>query len=318
MVPSLRSMRYFTTALRHGSISAAALELNVSASAISAAIDQIEAHFELKLTTRQRARGVTATADGKVMLRKFATLLEEYEAVLRDGVDLKHSFRGDLRIGYYAPVAPAFLPEILSTLTAPEDDLTLHLEACDNAAAQQGLRRGDFDVILFVPDTADPELDVTPLLQAPAYCLLAADHPLAARESLSLDDLSDQAIAMLDRPLVADYYRRLLDLAGHRPRVIAYCNSTEMIRSIVGKGKACALLNMLPLTELSYAGDRVVARPISDELPALTLSVGFLAGRPRRAVLEFAAQCKGVSLGVRRRHLQVIGPVDGQKTIRAV
>ena len=43
MALTLKAMDYFTTALRHGNIAKAAAELNIAASAVSAAIDQVEA-----------------------------------------------------------------------------------------------------------------------------------------------------------------------------------------------------------------------------------------------------------------------------------
>lgn len=289
---SLRAMRYFTTALDLGSISAAAEALNVSASAVSSAIDQIEAHFQLQLTNRQRARGVSATADGKVMAQKFQALLEDYQTVLQDGVALKQSLHGDLRIGYYAPIAPAFLPSILSSLMEPTNALNIYLEECDNHAAQEGLRNGTYDVILFVAQGAQQGMQFDPLMTAPAYCLLAENHRLANQSAIALSDLEGEEIVSLDRPMAVDYYAGLFERAGQHPSSIAYCNSTEMVRSLVGARGACALLNMLPLTDVSYSGDRLVARPIKDDVPPLILSVGYRTAQPRRAVMEFVEQCK--------------------------
>ena len=194
---SLRAMRYFTTALDLGSISAAAASLNVSASAISSAIDQIETHFQLQLTNRQRARGVSATSDGKIMAERFRALLEDYQTILQDGAALRHSLHGDLRIGYYAPIAPAFLPQILATLIRPENALNVYLEECDNEAALEGLRQGDFDVILFVSSGAERGLRFDPLITAPAYCLLSADHHLASRSAIALGDLAGEEIVSM-------------------------------------------------------------------------------------------------------------------------
>lgn len=291
MSVSLRAMRYFCTALRLGSISAAAGELNVAASAVAAAIDQIEAQFQLALTIRQRARGIEATADGRVMATRFQALLDEYEAVLRDGAERRHSLSGELRVGYYAPVAPAFLPEVLGSFIGLQDDLTLVLEECDNAQAQAGLRAGTYDAILFVAEGIEPGVEARTLITAPPYCLLAAGHPLAARASVALSELAEERIVQLDRPFVADYYRALFEQTGTAPRRISTTNSVEMVRSLVGAQGACAILNMLPLTDVSYSGDRVVARPIRDALPPLTLSVGFRSGPQRRAVTAFVEAC---------------------------
>jgi DNA-binding transcriptional LysR family regulator len=55
MALNLKAMEYFTTALCHGNIPKAAAELNIAASAVSTAINQVEAEFDLTLVTRHRA-----------------------------------------------------------------------------------------------------------------------------------------------------------------------------------------------------------------------------------------------------------------------
>jgi DNA-binding transcriptional LysR family regulator len=292
MTVSLRAMRYFVTALTHGNISRASAELNVAASAVAAAIDQVEEQFQLKLVNRHRSRGITPTADGKVMMRKFAHLLEEFDAVLAEGSELKQALKGELRIGYYAPVAPAFLPEILSPFAEADGQTTLYLEECDNDRAQSGLLAGDFDAILFVSDAARPQVEFDILIKAPAYCLTAAKHRFARQSSIRLIDLAREPIIVLNRPIAVDYYRRLFAGAGQDPAILAYADSTEMVRSFVGAGHGCAVLNMLPATDLSYAGDRLVAVPIRDQLPPLTLSVGYSKSSPRRIVSHFVDCCR--------------------------
>lgn len=309
MPVSLRTMRYFNTVLAHGSIAKAAEELNIAASAVSAAIDQIEAQFQLKLVNRFRSRGVTPTASGKVMERKFARLLEDYEAVLADGSELKQAFKGELRIGYYAPVAPAFLPDILRSLLGPDQQTTLHLEECDNIRAQQGLLAGEFDAILFVADGTLPQIEYDVLLQAPVFCLMPVDHPLSRQSSVRLKDLAKQNLIVLDRPVAVDYYKHLFDQSLSAPETIAYANSTEMVRSMVGAGHGVAVLNMVPATDISYAGDPLAARPIADDLPPLPLSIGYAKSNPRRIVLELAKHCQTYfQQGDSPRH--IVAPLD--------
>lgn len=300
---SLTSMRYFTRALALGSIARAAGELNVAASAVSAAIDRIEAEFDMTLATRTRSRGIAATASGRVIAGKFIRLLEDYDGVLREGADLKRALSGDLRIGYYAPVAPAFLPGILGSL-ADSPGITFHLEECDNDRAQEGLLSGDFDLILFVSNVTRPQVGFDVLIDAPAYCLLAAGHPLAQESALSLSDLAGEPIIVLNRPTAADYYRQLFDEAGQSPATIAYANSTEMVRAMVGAGLGAAILNMRPATDLSYAGQPLAARPITGALPSLTLAIGYDKTRPRRLVRTAVDRCKAYfQKGTGTRHV---------------
>lgn len=292
MAISLKAMDYFTTALRHGNIAKAATELNIAASAVSAAIDQIETAFDLTLITRQRSRGIEATASGRLLAQKFEALLEDYRSVLSEGADLKAALKGTLRIGYYAPIAPAFLPSILSSFVPEDSQVMLHLEECDNDGAQEGLLNGRYDAILFVSEDVRPTIDFDVLVEAPAYCLLPKSHRLANESSVTMAQIAGEPLVVLNRPVAASYYQSLFDGQSKEISIAAYANSTEMVRSLVSAGHGCAVLNMQPLTSTSYSGAKVVGLPISDPLPPLTLAIGYDKSRPRRLVQHFVDACR--------------------------
>lgn len=292
MAISLRAMEYFTTALRHGSIAKAAAELNIAASAVSSAIDQIETVFDLTLVSRQRSRGIEANASGLIVARKCERLLEDYRSLLAEGADLKQSLSGTLRVGFYAPIAPAFLPKILSSFVPASGDIELHLQECDNDSAQEGLLKGSYDVILFVSEDVRPSIDYDVLIEAPPYCLLPASHRLAKQDTVTMADIAKEPLVVLNRPVAVAYYRGLFDTHARTAPIAAFANSTEMVRSLVGAGRGCAILNMKPLTQVSYSGERLVERPISDPLPSLTLAIAYDKSRPRRLVHQFVEACR--------------------------
>jgi DNA-binding transcriptional LysR family regulator len=291
MTISLKSMMYFTSALRHQSIANAAAELNIAASAVSSAIDQIEADIGLKLVNRQRSRGIVANASGQVLAQKFERLLEDYRVILEEGTELKEALNGTLRIGYYAPVAPAFLPSILSSFIPKDSDVELHLEECDNDSAQAGLMNGKFDAILFVSENVQPTIDFDVLVKAPAYCLMPKSHRLSAQSEVSIAQIATEPLVILNRPIAKGYYQGLFDKHASEISIAAYANSTEMVRSLVGAGFGCSVLNMKPQTAKSYGGDDLIALPISDPIPPLNLSIGYDKIRPRRLVEHFANAC---------------------------
>ena len=291
MALTLKAMEYFTTAVRYGNIAKAAADLNIAASAVSPAIDQVEAEFGLTLVTRQRARGIQANASGRDVARKCERLLEEYRSLLSEGAELKQALSGTLRIGYYAPIAPAFLPQIFDTFLPTDVDVTLILDECDNDQAEAGLIDGKYDVILFVADGVQPRVSYKKLVMAPPYCLLPAAHPLAEQTAVSMVQIAHEPLVVLNRPLAVAYYESLFLPDSRTAPVVAYANSTEMVRSVVAVGRGCAILNMCPLTSVSYSGGPLVERPISDVLPPLTLAVGYDPSGPRRIVEAFVDAC---------------------------
>lgn len=311
MAISLKAMAYFTAALRHGNIAKAAEEMNIAASAVSAAIDQVEATFDLTLITRQRSRGIRPNASGRLIARKFDRLLEDYRSVLTEGAELKEALSGTLRIGYYAPVAPAFLPSILSSFLPRDSGVVPYLEECDNNTAQEGLLDGTYDLILFVSEDVHPMIDFDVLVMAPAYCLVPLSHPLADQGSVTMAQISKEPLVVLNRPVAARYYHDLLDTYSNEFNVAAYATSTEMVRSLVGAGHGCAVLNMQPRTQISYCGARVVGLPISDPLPPLPLAIGYDKSRPRRLVQHFVDACRAYFDEPGPQRCLVEAPVSG-------
>ena len=73
---------------------------------------------------------------------------------------------------------------------------------------------------------------------------------------MSLKDLARHPLVRLDRPLARPYFDRLFQAQGLAPVIAAEADSTEMVRSLVGAGLGLAVLNMRPLTAVSYGGDR--------------------------------------------------------------
>lgn len=290
---SLKALRYFMTAIRVGSITEAARVVNVVPSAVHTAINQVEAAFGLQLTIRSRATGISLTATGQQMEAKIQSLLDEYESLMREGSDMRSQLTGTLRVGYYAPAAPAFMPRILGQMMSDNEGVTVKFFECDTQSAQDGLLSGIYDVIVCVANAMKPGITYETLLEVPAYVLLPVDHGLAARRSLSLTDLADQSLVLLDLPVISEYYATQFDQAGVAPRVVATATSLEMVRSLVGDGIGCSVLHMVTETDITYAGDRVTAIPLQPAIEPFKIVLGHLPDNPRRLVRMFVDELRG-------------------------
>ncbi len=308
---SLRAIRYFVTAAELGSISKAAHILSISNSAIAAAIDAVEIEFNDQFVIRERSKGLTLTASGRAILKRARYFLEEYNAFLSDGLKQGAEITGNLSIGYFAPVAPAFLPEILEPIIKQGTDLNIKIEACNNAVAQSGLRNGLFDVILFMDYAVHPDIQQHMLIEIPPYLIVPADHPLGSRAQATFSDLADETIILLDLPMTLDYYNTLLKHYDLRPNVVAGANNVEMVRSMVAAGLGVSILNMRPRTATAYSGAEIACVPLVTEVEQkLSLVLGSLPGQKRRIVREFITRCETFfasteanNLAVRNRNL---------------
>jgi DNA-binding transcriptional LysR family regulator len=284
---SLRALRAFALTVEQGSISGAAAALNVAPSAVSALLDQVEGEFGATLLIRSRARGVVATAEGRRMAARFRHLLEDYAEVIEDGHEIANGMSGSLRVGYYAPVAPAFLPGILTPLMQSNPGLKVDLQETDNDSAQERLLSGDLDIILFAGQDRRAGIETHALLDLPPYVLVPAGHPLATQDRSTLQKVATYPLVELNRPLARPYVSQLFTDQNLNPEVIARANTTEMVRSLVGAKLGVAILAMRPRTQTSYAGNRLSAIPLDPGLPHLQLVSGKIPGQNRRLVSAF-------------------------------
>jgi DNA-binding transcriptional LysR family regulator len=301
MDTSLKALRYFMTALKTGSITAAAKQMHVVPSAIFAAINQVEDTFGLQLTIRHRSKGIVPTATGKILLSRIQNLLDEYDELMNLGGEMRTQLNGTLRVGYYAPVAPAFLAKIARDVLADNPRVDIKFIECDTEQAEAGLLSGEYDVVLCVAQNTSPQstsigIAYETLIEVPPYLLVPEDHPFAQRQSVMMSELTSVPMVLLDLPVIRDYYSRLFDTAEIKPYIASTASTLEMVRSLVGAGVGCSLLHMRPKTQVTYAGHKIVEVPFDDAADSLKIVLGYFPKNPRRLVKYFVENLKELFL----------------------
>jgi DNA-binding transcriptional LysR family regulator len=119
------SLSTFLAVARHGSVTAAALELHTVQSNVTSRMKQLEAELDATLFVRH-SRGVTLTAAGTRFLgyaERFGALAAEARAAVRDDGSVK----GSLRIGSMETTAAVRLPELLGGFHARHPDVQIEL-----------------------------------------------------------------------------------------------------------------------------------------------------------------------------------------------
>lgn len=185
----LRLLRIFKSVVECGGMSAAELELNVSASTLSRHMKDLEARLGLVLCRRGRA-GFATTPEG----------LQVYEATLQllGGVDLFRSrideihdrMGGNLEVAVFDKTATnpaAHLDRAILAFhqRAPEVNLQLHVSSIN--AIERGLMDGRFQVGIIPAHRASASLVYRDLFGEHMQLYCAAGHPLYGADHAALD-----------------------------------------------------------------------------------------------------------------------------------
>src|SRR5262245_7335623 len=120
----LRHLRYFIAAADHGSFRKAGVALQITESAISRRIRDLEDGIGVSLFTRHNG-GVRVTAAGRQLLTTAIGALDQVEQVRFGGGLLGRGETGAVRIGIFSSLASGFLPELIQSFASKHPDLRL-------------------------------------------------------------------------------------------------------------------------------------------------------------------------------------------------
>lgn len=281
----LRHMRALIAVAEDLNFTRAAERLHLTQQALSGQIRQLEQRVGTQLVERD-THHVALTPPGAVLYERCRTLLSGAE----QAVAAARASSGDaprLTIGYPAPlthriVAPAI--ELFAT-RHPDAEIAIHFGELHDPGG--GLPSGAADVAIVYGALEHEGLELHHLFSEPRGVALAADHPLARRESVTIDELIEEPIVDVptDDAISRDFWIAAKHRAGKPPRIGATVQTVDGIIEAVGAGLGVA--TAVP-TVVAAMGDPagVVYRPVIDLEP-----VEFWAARraddDRRPVIDF-------------------------------
>lgn len=259
---TLRHYEYVAAIARHGSLSAAAAALHVSQPALSAALARIEAHLDRVLFLRRKGAALALTPQGREFVRAAEDLLAEAARLEQPGEPARRSTR--LTLGCFQDLAPFLLPRALKALRAELPGVALEIREGDFEDLVAAQLSGACDLALTWDLGLDAAFTRQELYRVTPQAVMPPQHPLAARETVSLDDLASEALILSREGLSIAHMMRLFRNRGHVPVIAHRAASLELLRSLAASGEGIGLAYSLPDSRMSQAGMPLAARPLRE------------------------------------------------------
>lgn len=273
MDPSLRQIRYFIAAANAGQISRAARDLNVSQSAITTAIRQLEDIVGCPLF-RRHVRGVSLTHDGTIFLQHAHRIFATVDEAVHAPRSVRTTLAGKLRIAMTYTVAGYYLPPHLERFTRYYPGIELQPVEASRTDIETGLQSGQYDIaVLLTSNIANQEaLAYETLIRSARRLWLGTRHSFLERDTISLADVATQPYIMLTVDEASNTAQRYWNQAGARPNTLMRTSSVEAVRSMVASGMGVTILSDMVYRPWSLEGLRVEAVDLATPVP--TMDVG--------------------------------------------
>jgi DNA-binding transcriptional LysR family regulator len=275
----------FYTVAKRLSFTKAAAELFVTQPAITKHIQELESQLGMALFDR-RGNQISLTTAGNVLLRHAETIMGVYRQIEFDLNALKGQPGGRLRLGASSTIAQYVIPAVLARFQEHSPEVSLSLLSGNTDQIEQALLNNDIDLGLVEGRTHHSDIRYTPFVKDELVLVCRADHPLAGRDEITLDELKTVPIALRERGSgsleVIEHALRGAGLRLNDLNLAMQLGSTEGIKTYLTNSTSTAFISIFAVqNELKNGILRVL------DVAGLTIQRDF-----------YSVQLQGVSEGL--------------------
>lgn len=285
---TLKQVRYFLAAAATGQFSTAAARVNVTQTAITSAIRELEEALGVTLFERHHAAGVSLTTEGQRFHLHAQDIMTAVNAAISSPILANRETRGRLRVGATHLMLGHYIVPAMVRFSRAYPYIEVDLVEMTRPHAEQALVDGEIDAAVLWLSNVENTHDLESVVVAHSRRQLwtGVDHPLLKSRSVSLMDIRDEPYALLDLDEVPKNTMAFWALQGLEPNVRFRSSSLEAIRSMVAFNRCITILGDVAYRAWSREGLKVETRPLLEGLPTIEVGLVYRRDPPADAALQ--------------------------------
>jgi DNA-binding transcriptional LysR family regulator len=263
----------------------AAQRLHLTQQALSGQIRQLEQRVGTQLVDRDTHR-VELTPAGAALYQQARPLLADAQQAIATAL-AAGTAPARLTVGYIAPLTHRWIAPVMRAFAGHHPDVELTIHFGEFLDPWGGLRDNQADVAIVYGEFDQTGIELHHLFTELRGCAIAAEHPLAAKPELTLEEFLGEPlidVPMLD-PVCWAFWRGDKHRGGVPARIGATVRTLDGLIVAVGAGLGVTGTVQLAVDALGMSAG-VVFRPVAG-LEPLDVFVAHRAGDDRQQVLDF-------------------------------
>ena len=274
-------LRSFVEVARQKNFSRAAGKLGLTQPAISTQIRQLEEHFGVRLFDRI-GKKVFLTQPGVLLLGHAAQILNVQKEAFEAMRDLLPTPGGHLEIGATEGSCLYILPKVFAAFKKKHPEVKIRIYRNFTTKVVRKLLEDSLDLGFVSLPVDQREIATIPLFREPVDVAVPPDHPLASRESVTVEDIATYPWIYPKTSRTRDVLDQLFRSVRTPIHVTMEVSGVETIKRFITIGLGISLLSrsyaaaevaagrlkLVPLAEpkierqlgLAYRNDRYISR----------------------------------------------------------
>ncbi len=253
----LSQLRNLVAIAEAGSVRQAARNLNISQSAVTKSIQQLEEYLGVSLLHRE-SHGVVPTAAGKALIKRAKIISAELRQARNDIEAVQGGKLGDIRLCASPTVALGLLPAAVTSFKRAHPNVRFRIEEGLFPDVLPAIRKGDIDfAICLVPEKLrDDDLHFELLVRDRLIPAVRPEHPLTRLAHLTLESLLDEQWVSYRRSQTGrDIFEMTFVLNNLQPPAnVTTCASFACVLALIDASDAITLVPKKMFSAKAKAG----------------------------------------------------------------
>jgi DNA-binding transcriptional LysR family regulator len=265
---NLRQIESFRAVMMTGSASHAADLLQVTQSAVSRSVAELERSIGFALFNRISGR-LVPTSEAKLFYEHVARSFSGLDAIRSSAAHIRDAGSGTIKLASMAVTSSTVVPRAIQAFRQAYPKVGISLKIMPSADVRDGVANGLFDLGI-----AAEEIDVTGVDHqvysvVPAMCGIPPNHKLAAKSVLTPADLDGVDIVVLtpedrSRQKLMSFFEN----AGVKPNIVVEAAFCHTVFSLALEGVGVGFANPMAMDGFDKRG--LVFRPFKPDIECKT------------------------------------------------
>jgi DNA-binding transcriptional LysR family regulator len=275
----LAALKVFCDVARCRSFSQAGQANDITQSAVSQIVSQLEKRVQTQLVDRSR-RPLQLTALGQTFYEGCKALLEQYTELEAGIRSAQAEIAGTVQVAAIYSVGLGDMGQYVQRFVADWPQAQVHIDYLHPDRVYERVREGTADLGLVSFPRKSSKLEALPWREEKMVLACAPSHPLARQTAVRVQEMAGQNYVHFDRKLVIRrQVDRFLKERGVGVEVVLEFDSIENIKQAVSIGAGVALLPE-PTLRREVKARALVALPLLDS--SFTRPLGIIHRRRQR------------------------------------
>lgn len=242
----IRQLKYLLSAVKQGSIGAAANEHYVTQPAVSIQLKKLEEELGEKLFSR-RGKRLVPTPAGELVIAHAEEIVQRLDTLSSRVRELRGMQRGELKLGTIDAASIYVLPRVFRFFRNRYPGIDINVEVSESARLVNDLTTGRIELAIVTLPQSGGSFEVAPIYRDRMILVVHPRHPLAAVKRGVLKAVAESGLITYPahsttRTIIEDVFKS----NGLRLRTAMEVTSPEAIKRLTEAGLGASVLP-LPL-----------------------------------------------------------------------